>query len=107
RATTGNMCPEYGATIAIFPIDAMTIDYLKQSGRDGNRIDLVETYARAQGLYRDKNAPDPVYTETIEVDLSAIEPSLAGPKRPQAPIPLKNANKHFAAALPSLILPKH
>src|SRR5215472_7036000 len=106
RATIGNMCPEYGATIAIFPIDAMTIGYLKQSGRDGNRIDLVETYARAQGLYRDKNSPDPVYTETIDVDLGAIEPSLAGPKRPQDRVPLKNAKEGFAAALPGMMVAK-
>ena len=71
RATLGNMCPEYGATIAIFPIDAMTLDYLRLSGRDAERIELVEAYARAQGLYRDKNSADPVYTETIDVDLSA------------------------------------
>jgi aconitate hydratase len=102
RATIGNMCPEYGATIAIFPIDAMTIDYLKLSGREGNRIDLVETYARAQGLYRDRSSPDPVYTETIDVDLGAIEPSLAGPKRPQDRVPLKSASG-FAAALPGMM----
>jgi aconitate hydratase len=106
RATIGNMCPEYGATIAIFPIDAMTIGYLRLSGRDGNRIDLVETYARAQGLYRDKNSPDPVYTETIDVDLGAIEPSLAGPKRPQDRVPLKNAKEGFAAALPGMMVAK-
>jgi aconitate hydratase len=106
RATIGNMCPEYGATIAIFPIDAMTIDYLKQSGRDGNRIDLVETYARAQGLYREKNSPDPVYSETIDVDLGAIEPSLAGPKRPQDRVPLKSAKEGFAAALPGMMAAK-
>src|SRR5438270_4157086 len=104
RATIGNMCPEYGATIAIFPIDAMTIDYLKLSGREGNRIDLVETYARAQGLYRDKNSPDPVYTETIEVDLNAIEPSLAGPKRPQDRVPLRSAKQGFATALPGMMV---
>ncbi len=106
RATLGNMCPEYGATIAIFPIDAMTIDYLKLSGRDGNRIDLVETYARAQGLYRDKQSPDPVYTESIEVDLTAIEPSLAGPKRPQDRVPLKGAKQGFASALPGMMVAK-
>ena len=106
RATIGNMCPEYGATIAIFPIDAMTIEYLKLSGREGNRIDLVETYARAQGLFRDKNSPDPVYTETIDVDLGAIEPSLAGPKRPQDRVPLKNAKSGFAAALPGMMVTK-
>ena len=106
RATLGNMCPEYGATIAIFPIDAMTIDYLKLSGRDGAQIDLVETYARAQGLYRDKNSPDPIYTETIDVDLTAIEPSLAGPKRPQDRVPLKGAKQSFAAALPGMMVAK-
>src|SRR5256714_9287682 len=79
RAPIGNMCPEYGATIAIFPIDAMTIDYLMLSGRDGNRVDLVETYAKAQGLFRTAAMPDPVYSETIELDLATVEPSLAGP----------------------------
>src|SRR5438874_7930665 len=98
------MCPEYGATIAIFPIDAMTIEYLKLSGRDGNRIDLVETYARAQGLYRDKDSVDPIYSDTIEVDLRAIEPSLAGPKRPQDRVPLKSAKQGFAAALPGMMV---
>jgi len=104
RATLGNMCPEYGATIAVFPIDAMTIDYLRLSGRDAERIDLVETYARAQGLYRDKNSSDPVYTETIEVDLGAIEPSLAGPKRPQDRVPLNGAKQGFAQALPGMMV---
>src|SRR5262249_4428701 len=104
RATLGNMCPEYGATIAIFPIDAMTVDYLRLSGRDAERIELVETYARAQGLYRDKDSPDPVYTETIEVDLNAIEPSLAGPKRPQDRVPLKGAKQGFAQALPGMMV---
>ena len=106
RATLGNMCPEYGATIAIFPIDAMTIDYLKLSGRDGAQIDLVETYARAQGLYHDKNSLDPIYTDTIDVDLTAIEPSLAGPKRPQDRVPLKSAKQSFASALPGMMVAK-
>src|SRR5438874_4902595 len=100
------MCPEYGATIAIFPIDAMTIEYLKLSGRDGNRIDLVETYARAQGLYRDKDSVDPIYSDTIDVDLAAIEPSLAGPKRPQDRVPLKSAKQGFAQALPGMMVAK-
>jgi aconitate hydratase len=104
RATLGNMCPEYGATIAVFPIDAMTIDYLRLSGRDAERIELVETYARAQGLYRDKNSQDPIYTETIDVDLGAIEPSLAGPKRPQDRVPLKGAKQGFAQALPGMMV---
>jgi aconitate hydratase len=107
RATLGNMSPEYGATIAVFPIDAMTIDYLRLSGRDAERIELVETYARAQGLYRDKNSPDPIYTETIDVDLGAIEPSLAGPKRPQDRVPLKGAKQGFAQALPGMMVAKH
>src|SRR5262249_12395643 len=106
RATLGNMSPEYGATVAIFPIDAMTIDYLRLSGRDAERIELVEPYARAQGLYRDKSTPDPVYTETIEVDLGAIEPSLAGPKRPQDRVPLKGAKQGFAQALPGMMVAK-
>ena len=106
RATLGNMCPEYGATIAIFPIDSMTIDYLKLSGRDGAQVDLVETYARAQGLYHDKNSLDPIYSDTIDVDLTAIEPSLAGPKRPQDRVPLKSAKKSFASALPGMMVAK-
>src|SRR6185369_14474122 len=77
RATLANMCPEYGATIAIFPIDAMTIDFLRLSGRDEARAELVEDYARAQGLFLNPGDADPLYTETLEVDLTCIEPSLA------------------------------
>ncbi len=106
RATLGNMCPEYGATIAVFPIDAMTLDYLRLSSRDADHIALVEAYAKAQGLFVEKGAPDPVYTETIEVDLHKIEPSLAGPKRPQDRVPLKNAKQGFAAALPGMMVAK-
>ena len=69
RATLGNMCPEYGATIAIFPIDEMTLDYLRLTGRDASRIALVEAYAKAQGLFLERGAPDPIYSETIEIDL--------------------------------------
>ena len=83
RATLGNMCPEYGATVAIFPIDEMTLDYLRLTGRDESRVKLVEDYAKAQGLFRIDGSPDAMYTETIELDLSTVEPSLAGPKRPQ------------------------
>src|SRR5262249_37739260 len=79
RATLGNMCPEYGATIAIFPIDAMTLDYLRLTGRTASRIELVEAYAKAQGLFRTSSAPDPIYSETLELDLATVEPSLAGP----------------------------
>src|SRR5471030_52676 len=104
RATLGNMCPEYGATIAIFPIDAMTLDYLRLTGREPEQVALVEAYARAQGMYRDKNSLDPIYTETIDVDLTAVEPSLAGPKRPQDRVPLKSAKQGFASALPGMMV---
>jgi len=103
RATLGNMCPEYGATIAVFPIDAMTLDYLRLSGRDRARVELVEAYARAQGLFFEKGAADPVYSETIDFNLDAIEPSLAGPKRPQDRVPLKAAKQGFAQALPGMM----
>ncbi len=106
RATLANMCPEYGATIAIFPIDAMTVDFLRLSGREDVRADLVEAYARAQGLFPTAGAPDPVYTETIEVDLTTIEPSLAGPRRPQDRVSLKAAKAGFASALPTLQVTK-
>ncbi len=102
RSTLANMCPEYGATIAIFPVDAMTVDFLRLSGREESRTALVEAYARAQGLYLSGSEADPVYTETIEVDLAAIEPSLAGPRRPQDRVSLKAAKVGFAAALPTL-----
>ncbi|HEY7170498.1 MAG TPA: aconitate hydratase AcnA [Vicinamibacterales bacterium] len=103
RATLGNMCPEYGATIAIFPIDAMTLDYLRLTGRDSSRVELVEAYARAQGLFRSSGDADPVYSEVIELDLATIEPSLAGPRRPQDRVSLKQAKSGFQAALPALM----
>src|SRR6267154_2593652 len=106
RATLGNMCPEYGATIAIFPIDAMTLDYLRLSGRDESRVELVEAYAKAQGLFFEKGAADPAYSETIDFNLAAIEPSLAGPRRPQDRVPLKGAKQGFAAALPGMMVKK-
>jgi aconitate hydratase len=102
RATLANMCPEYGATIAIFPIDDMTLDYLRLSGRDPERVQLVEAYARAQGLFRTPGDADPVYTETIELDLTTVEPSLAGPRRPQDRVSLKQAKSGFQTALPTL-----
>ena len=103
RATLGNMCPEYGATIAIFPIDAMTLDYLRLTGREDSRVLLVEAYAKAQGLFRAPDAPDPVYSEILELDLSSVEPSLAGPKRPQDRVSLKQAKAGFQAALGSMM----
>src|ERR1700730_1766511 len=103
RATLGNMCPEYGATIAIFPIDEMTLDYLRLTGRDESRVQLVDAYAKAQGLFRRADAPDPVYSETIELDLGAVEPSLAGPKRPQDRVSVKQAKSSFQASLGSMM----
>ena len=95
------MCPEYGATVAIFPIDDMTLEYLRLTGRDDSRVALVEAYAKEQGLFRTATSPDAVYTQTIEVKLESVEPSLAGPRRPQDRVPLKSAKSMFATALPS------
>jgi aconitate hydratase A / 2-methylisocitrate dehydratase len=105
RATLGNMCPEYGATVAIFPIDEMTLEYLKLTGRDDARVELVETYAKAQGLFRTKGSPDADYSEVIDLDLSTIEPSVAGPKRPQDRVRLSQTKPAFQAALPSMQMP--
>jgi aconitate hydratase len=102
RATLGNMSPEYGATIAIFPIDEMTLDYLRLTGRDEATVALVEAYAKAQGLFRRSSDPDPVYSETIELDLASVEPSLAGPRRPQDRVSLRQAASGFQSALPTL-----
>ena len=102
RATLGNMCPEYGATVAIFPIDDMTLDYLRFTGRDAAQVALVEAYAKAQGLFRTDATPDAVYSETIELDLATVEPSLAGPRRPQDRVALGDVKASFATALPGL-----
>jgi len=99
RATIGNMSPEYGATCAIFPIDQVTVDYLKFTGRPKSQLDLVEAYAKAQGLWHDGNAVEPVYSEHVELDLSTVEPSLAGPKRPQDRVSLSGARGAFRNAL--------
>ncbi len=105
RATLGNMCPEYGATVAIFPIDDMTLDYLRLTGRDEARVQLVEAYAREQGLFRVDGAPDAIYSEVLELNLGTIEPSLAGPKRPQDRVTLKRAKAAFQTALPTMQVP--
>ncbi len=97
RATLSNMCPEYGATSSYFPIDAETLRYLAFTGR-GDRVDLVERYAKEQGLFRSEGDPDPVFSETLELDLSAIEPSVAGPKRPQDRVPLAGVWDSFVGA---------
>ena len=103
RATLGNMCPEYGATIAIFPIDAMTLDYLRLTGREAEQVALVEAYAKAQGMFRRTGDPDPVYSECVELDLATVEPCLAGPKRPQDRVSLKQAKSGFQAGLSSMM----
>jgi aconitate hydratase len=102
RVTLGNMCPEYGATVAIFPIDDMTLDYLRFTARDPAQVALVEAYARAQGLFRTDATPDATYADTLELDLAKVEPSLAGPRRPQDRVSLSRAKQSFAAALPEL-----
>ena len=99
RATLGNMSPEYGATIAICPIDEMTLDYLRLTGRDDAQVRMVEVYAKEQGLFRTPESVDPVYTATIELDLSTVEPSLAGPKRPQDRVSLRQSKLKFEQAL--------
>ncbi|MGC3861656.1 aconitate hydratase [Micromonospora chersina] len=98
RATIGNMSPEYGSTVAIFPIDAETVRYLELTGRDPQQVALVEAYAKEQGLWHDP-AREPEYSERLELDLSTIEPSLAGPKRPQDRVPLGSAKTLFRSAL--------
>jgi len=99
QATIANMAPEYGATCGFFPIDDETIRYLKATGRSAERAALVEAYAKAQGMWRTKDTPDPVFTDTLELDLASIKPSLAGPKRPQDRVALSDAPKNFSAAL--------
>ena len=102
RATLGNMCPEYGATAAMFPIDEMTLDYLTLTGRTASHVKLVEAYAKSQGLFREAGG-DAMYDETIELDLSQVEPSLAGPKRPQDRVSLTKAKLGFQTALPTMM----
>jgi len=99
RATIGNMAPEYGATCGFFPIDAETIRYLKATGRSPARIALVEAYAKKQGLWRTAKTPDPLFTDTLELDVGTVEPSLAGPKRPQDRVPLSQAAAAFKSGL--------
>ncbi|WP_332698142.1 aconitate hydratase AcnA [Devosia sp.] len=100
QATIANMAPEYGATCGYFPVDSDTLKYLTTSGRAADRVALVEAYSRAQGMFRETNSPDPVFTSTLELDLTTVVPSISGPKRPQDRIALDNAKQAFAAALP-------
>lgn len=105
RATIGNMSPEYGATCGIFPIDKETLNYLRLTGRSEEQIALVEAYCREQGLFHEEKTPEAEYSELLSLDLAAVEPSLAGPKRPQDRVALSKAGESFEQALPSLIKP--
>ena len=105
RATISNMAPEYGATCGIFPVDAETLRYLRLTGRSEEQIALVEAYYKEQGLFHTASSPEAVYTQTLELDLATVEPSLAGPKRPQDRVLLKDAAASFAQQLPSLLSP--
>src|SRR5207244_3210558 len=99
RTTIANMAPEYGATIGFFPIDAETLAYLRLTGRDPAHVELVEAYARAQGLFHTLETADPVFSDTLELDLGSVEPSLAGPRRPQDRVPLRTARSAWRKAL--------
>jgi aconitate hydratase A / 2-methylisocitrate dehydratase len=102
RATVSNMCPEYGATAALFPIDEATLTYLRLTGRDERHIALVRAYAQAQGIFRTDATSDPLYTDVMQLDLSSVEPSLAGPRRPQDRVPLREAKTAFCTAFAQL-----
>ncbi len=103
RATIGNMSPEFGSTCAIFPVDAETLRYLEFSGRPQEQIELVEAYAREQGIFHDESSEEPTYSESLELDLSEVVPSLAGPKRPQDRVSLTESKASFRMALEGLI----
>ena len=105
RATIGNMAPEYGATIGIFPVDQETLRYLDFTGRPPELVQLVEAYMKEQGLFHTPDAPEPAYTDTLELNLATVEPSMAGPRRPQDRVGLREVPREFAATLPTLIKP--
>jgi aconitate hydratase 1 len=105
RATISNMAPEYGATCGIFPVDAETLRYLRLTGRSEDQIALVEAYYKEQGLFHTASSPEAEYTQTLELDLASVEPSVAGPKRPQDRVLLKDTAASFAQQLPSLLAP--
>ncbi len=106
RATLANMSPEYGATMGFFPVDAETLRYLRRTARPAELVDLVERYTRAQGLFRTDDAPVPAFSDSLSLDLGSVEPSLAGPKRPQDRIPLPEAKAAFEAALAAPVGPR-
>jgi aconitate hydratase len=99
RTVIGNMSPEYGSTVAIFPIDALTLDYLRLTGRAPEQIELVEAYAKAQGMFRTDDSPEPRFSDTLALDLGEVVPNLAGPRRPQDRVPLSDVKTTFNAAL--------
>jgi aconitate hydratase len=103
RATIGNMSPEYGATCAIFPVDEVTLRYLRFTGRSAERVALVEAYMREQGLFHTADSPEPVFNDTLELDLGSVQPSVAGPRRPQDRVPLSQTKPAFEKALPTLL----
>ena len=105
RATIANMAPEYGATCGIFPVDAETLRYLRLTGRGEEQIQLVETYYKEQGLFHTSGSPEAEYSQTISLDLATVEPSVAGPKRPQDRVLLKDAGSNFKKQLPNLLGP--
>jgi len=105
RATIGNMAPEYGATIGIFPVDQETLRYLEFTGRTAEQVQLVEAYMKEQGLFHTPDASEPVYTDALELNLATVEPSMAGPRRPQDRVGLREVPRKFAEALPTLVKP--
>ena len=106
RATIANMCPEYGATVGFFPVDDETLNYMRNTGRPAELVDLVERYTKEQGLFRTDATPDPLFTDVVELDLSTIEPSLAGPKLPQDRVSLKNMKTTFRQQLVAPVGPR-
>jgi aconitate hydratase len=106
RATIANMCPEYGATVGFFPVDAETLNYMRSTGRSEELVHLVEAYTKAQGLFRTDDMPEPIYTDSVELDLGTVEPSLAGPKRPQDRVTLTDMKKHYRETLLAPMGPK-
>src|SRR5437588_3582785 len=101
RATIGNMAPEYGATVGIFPVDQETLRYLEFTGRPKQQVQLVEAYMKEQGLFHSGTTTEPVYSDTLSLDLSTVEPSLAGPRRPQDRVPLRDLPRNFQLGLPA------
>lgn len=107
RATIANMAPEYGATCGFFPVDAQTLDYMRLTGRPEETIALTEAYAKAQGMWRDAGSPDPVFTDTLELDMGSVQPSLAGPKRPQDRVSLGEVDNVFNASVEGRAAGRH